>query len=345
MGLYMATRMEREGAHSPPNLHGGFLPNFAAMQQRKLGHSDLHVAPLAFGGNVFGWTAGETASFQLLDLFTGEGFNLIDTADSYSNWAPGHVGGESETILGKWMQVRRMRHQVVIATKVGGDMGEGKNLRKEYILRAVEASLRRLRTDHIDLYQTHWDDPATPLEETLEALDVLVKQGKVRWIGASNYSPQRLAESLRLSTGARWATYVSLQPRYNLFDRQVFEQEYAPVCAAHGLGVLTYYSLASGFLTGKYRIEADFGRSVRGTSMPKYLTPHGLRILAALDAAAARYNSVPATVALAWLMARPHVAAPIASATNTDQLKALMAAARLQLDAEDMARLELASAW
>lgn len=314
------------------------------MQLRTLGKSDLRVAPLAFGGNVIGWTADEATSFQLLDAFVSGGFNLIDTADSYSNWVPGHAGGESETIIGNWMHARGNRHQVVIATKVGGDMGEGKNLRKAYIQRAAEASLKRLRTDHIDLYQTHWDDPDTPVEETLEALDRLVAAGKVRWIGASNYSPERLQESMRTSAEKGLPAYVALQPRYNLFDRQEFERDHAPVCAEHGLGVLTYYSLASGFLTGKYRSEADLGKSVRGSSMPKYLTPRGLRILDALDAVSARLGSTPAAVALAWLMARPHIAAPIASATGVPQLQELMSAAELPLDPEAMAALDEASA-
>jgi aryl-alcohol dehydrogenase-like predicted oxidoreductase len=315
------------------------------MQKRKLGKSDLHVAPLAFGGNVFGWTVDEATSFKLLDSFTEGGFNLIDTADSYSNWVPGHVGGESETVIGKWMKARGNRDQVVIATKVGGDMGEGKNLRKDYILRAVEASLRRLRTDHIDLYQTHWDDEDTPIKETLEALDQLVTAGKVRWTGASNFSPERLQESMRTSAALKMAAYVSLQPRYNLHDREVFEQEYAPVCAEHGLGVISYYGLASGFLTGKYRSEKDFAKSVRGSSMPKYLTPRGLKILDALDAVSARHDSVPATVSLAWLMARPHITAPIASATTIPQLKELMSAAELRLSQADMAELDAASAY
>lgn len=314
------------------------------MQYRPLGHSDLRVAPLAFGGNVLGWTADEAMSFKLLDAFTEHGFNLIDTADSYSNWVPGHVGGESETILGKWMHHRRNRHQVVVATKVGGDMGEGKNLRKAYILRAVEASLSRLRTDHIDLYQTHWDDPDTPLLETLEALDRLVTEGKVRWTGASNFSPDRLEASLAAGMQARLAPYIALQPRYNLFSRDEFERDYAPVCAKHHLGVLTYYSLASGFLTGKYRSEADFGKSVRGTSMPKYLTPRGLRILEALDDVAGRHGSTPAAVSLAWLMARPQVTAPIASATGLAQLHELMSAAALHLSEVDMLELDAASA-
>ncbi|MGB3524747.1 MAG: aldo/keto reductase [Flavobacteriales bacterium] len=315
------------------------------MQKRTIGKSDLHVAPLAFGGNVFGWTADEATTFKLLDAFVAGGFNLIDTADSYSNWAPGHQGGESETVLGNWIHARGNREQVVIATKVGGDMGEGKNLRKDYILRAVEASLKRLRTDYIDLYQTHWDDLDTPIEETLEALDQLVTAGKARWIGASNYSPERLQESMRISAAMGLSSYVSLQPRYNLFDRDVFERDYAPICEEHGLGVINYYSLASGFLTGKYRSEADFGKSVRGSSMPKYLVPHGLKILTALDAVSERLNSTPAAVSLAWLMARPHIAAPIASSTSISQLNELMSAAELHLSKADMAQLDEASAY
>lgn len=315
------------------------------MQKRTIGKSDLHVAPLAFGGNVLGWTADEATSFKLLDAFVAGGFNLIDTADSYSNWAPGHAGGESETVLGNWMHARGNRDQVVIATKVGGDMGEGKNLRKDYILRAVETSLKRLRTDYIDLYQTHWDDLETPIEETLEALDQLVTAGKVRWTGASNYSPERLQESMRISAAMGLSSYVSLQPRYNLFDRKEFEDQYPPVCAEHSLGVLTYFSLASGFLTGKYRREADFGKSVRGSSMSKYLTPRGLKILDALDAVSDRLGSTPAVVSLAWLMARPHISAPIASATSIAQLRELMSAAALHLSQQDRVQLDQASAY
>lgn len=318
---------------------------FDNMQKRTIGKSDLHVAPLAFGGNVFGWTIDEATSFKLLDAFVAGGFNLIDTADSYSNWVPGHTGGESETILGNWMHARGNRDKVVIATKVGGDMGEGKNLRKEYILRSVEASLKRLRTDHIDLYQTHWDHLETPIEETLEALDQLVTAGKVRWVGASNFSPERLQESMRISAATGFTSYVSLQPRYNLFDRDVFERDYAPLCEEHGMSVLNYYALASGFLTGKYRSEADFGKSVRGSSMPKYLTAHGLNILAALDAVSQHLGSTPAAVSLAWLMSRPHIAAPIASATSIAQLNELMSAAELQLSKEDLAKLDEASAY
>ena len=315
------------------------------MQKRTIGKSDLLVSPLAFGGNVLGWTVDQATSFKLLDAFVAGGFNLIDTADMYSSWAPGHVGGESETVVGNWLKARGDRDSVVIATKVGGDMGEGKNLRKDYILRAVEASLKRLRTDYIDLCQTHWDDLETPIAETLEALDMLVKSGKVRWIGASNYSPERLQESMRISADMGLAKYVSLQPRYNLFDRAEFERDYAPICAEHGLGVMNYYALASGFLTGKYRSEADFGKSVRGSSMPKYLTPHGLKILEALDAVSPRLHSTPAAVSLAWLMARPHITAPIASATSIVQLNELMSATDLHLSKADLVELDEASAY
>ena len=315
------------------------------MQKRTIGKSDLHVAPLAFGGNVFGWTIDEATSFKLLDAFVAGGFNLVDTADSYSNWVPGHVGGESEKVIGNWMHARGNRDKVVIATKVGGDMGKGKNLRKDYILRSVEASLKRLRTDYIDLYQTHWDDLDTPIEETIEALDQLVTAGKVRWIGASNYSPERLQESMRISASMGLAAYISLQPRYNLFDRDLFERDYAPICEEHGLSVMNYYSLASGFLTGKYRTQADFSKSVRGTSMPKYLVPHGLKILSALDAISERLGSTPAAVSLAWLMARPHIVAPISSSTSIAQLNELMSAAQLHLSKEDMAELNAASSY
>ncbi|MFZ1665416.1 MAG: aldo/keto reductase [Flavobacteriales bacterium] len=315
------------------------------MQNRTIGKSDLHVAPLAFGGNVFGWTVDEATSFKLLDAFVAGGFNLIDTADMYSSWAPGHVGGESETVVGNWLKARGNRSKIVIATKVGGDMGEGKNLRKDYILRAVENSLKRLRTDYIDLYQTHWDDLETPVEETLEALDMLVNNGKVRCIGASNYTPERLQESMRVSAENGYVKYVSLQPRYNLYDRKEFERDYAPICAEHGLGVLNYFALASGFLTGKYRSEVDFGKSVRGSSMPKYLTPHGLKILSALDAVSKRHGSTPAAVSLAWLMARPHITAPIASATSIAQLNELMSATELVLSEADMAELNAASGY
>jgi aryl-alcohol dehydrogenase-like predicted oxidoreductase len=312
------------------------------MEARQLGQTDLHVAPLAFGGNVFGWTIDEKTSFELLDQFVGEGFNLIDTADVYSNWVPGNKGGESETIIGNWMKARNNRHKVIIATKVGGDMGQGKkdNSRK-HIEKAVEASLTRLQTSYIDLYQNHWDDETTPVEETLECFSDLIKAGKVRWIGASNITPTRLQASLDASTEHGLARYQTLQPQYNLYDRANYEVNYEQICHDSQLGVLNYYSLASGFLSGKYRSEADLGKSQRGGGIKKYLTERGRDILAALDEVAARHSSSPAAVALAWLMARPSITAPIASATKTGQLHELVAAANLQLTEEDLKRLDL----
>lgn len=315
------------------------------MKKRKLGHSSIDVAPLAFGGNVFGWTADETMSHALLDHFVGGGFNLVDTADVYSRWAPGHAGGESETVIGKWLKKSGKRHDVVIATKVGMDMGDGKKgLRRDYILRAVEDSLRRLQTDYIDLYQSHTDDADASQEESLEAYAQLVKSGKVRVIGASNFSAERLQHALKLSHDNGYPVYQSLQPEYNLYARSGFENTLEPVCLAHGLGVIPYFSLASGFLTGKYRSEKDFGKSVRGGGMGKYLNERGLKILDALDETAKLQNVTQAQVALAWLMARPSVTAPIASATSIAQLDELMAAAEVQLTGLDIARLDHASA-
>ena len=314
------------------------------MQKRQLGRSELQVAPLAFGGNVFGWTIDEATSFTLLDAFTGAGFNLVDTADVYSRWKPGNRGGESETIIGNWVRSRGNRDKVIIATKVGSDMGQGKkDLTKKYILTAVEQSLQRLRTDYIDLYQTHWDDDTTPVEETLEAYAQLVKEGKVRWIGASNLSPARLKASLEASAQHGYPRYESFQPLYNLYERAAFEKELEAICLEQQLGVINYYSLASGFLTGKYRSEADLGKSPRGGGVKKYLDDRGLRILSALDAVSERYNTIPATVALAWLIARPSVTAPIASATSLQQLEPLLQAAQLTLDTAAIDQLNKAS--
>jgi aryl-alcohol dehydrogenase-like predicted oxidoreductase len=316
-----------------------------AMEMRKLGNTGFKVAPLAFGGNVFGWTTDEPTSFQLLDAFVAAGFNLIDTADVYSRWAPGNQGGESETILGKWLKRSGKRDQVVIATKVGMEMGPGaKGLSKAYILQAAENSLARLQVEVIDLYQSHEDDPATRLEETLDAFATLIRQGKVRAIGASNYSAPRLAEALQISREQGLPRYETLQPLYNLSDRREFEAELQPLCVQEGIGVLTYYSLASGFLTGKYRGEADLGQSVRGAGVQKHLNERGLRILRALDEVAAELKATPAQVALAWLMSRPAVVAPIASATRLDQLRDLMAAAQLTLNATAIERLNGPSA-
>jgi aryl-alcohol dehydrogenase-like predicted oxidoreductase len=313
-----------------------------AMEKRRLGRSDLHVAPLCLGGNVFGWTADEATSQKLLDAFIAAGFNFIDTADVYSKWATGRHGGESEIVIGDWLRRRGKRDDVVIATKVGSEMApDRKGLSKPYILRAVEDSLRRLGTDYIDLYQSHRDDPETPVEETLEAYGALIKAGKVRAIGASNFTAERLAASLEASEKLGLPRYESLQPEYNLMVR-AFEQELAPLCARHGIGVIPYYGLASGFLTGKYRSKADLKQSPRGEDVEAYLNERGFRVLAALDEIAARRAAMPAQVALAWLMTR--VTAPIASATNLKQLEDLVASARLTLTAADIATLEAASA-
>jgi aryl-alcohol dehydrogenase-like predicted oxidoreductase len=315
------------------------------MKKRRLGNSDLEVTPLALGGNVFGWTADEATSFRLLDAFVDAGFNLIDTADVYSVWVPGHQGGESETVIGNWFKRSGRRKDVVIATKVGNVMSaEKKGLSKAYILRAVEDSLRRLQTDSIDLYQSHVDDPATPVEETLETYAELVRAGKVRAIGASNFTAERLTQSLAASKQRGLPSYVSLQPHYNLVERADYEANLEPVCVENGLGVIPYFALASGFLTGKYRLEADLSKSARGSRVKKYLDERGLRILAALDEVAARLASTPASVALAWLMARPSITAPIASATNLEQLKDLIAATELKLDRDSIELLNRASA-
>ncbi|HTN06374.1 aldo/keto reductase [Agriterribacter sp.] len=313
---------------------------------RQLGNTDLKIAPLIFGGNVFGWTIDEKKSFALLDAFSAAGFNGVDTADSYSRWAPGNKGGESETIIGKWMRQNGNREKIIISTKVGSDMGQGhKDVSKNYILKAVEDSLTRLQTDYIDLYQTHWDNENTPVEETLEAYDQLVKQGKVRWIGASNLSPERLTASLSASKEHHYPAYQTLQPEYNLYDREKFEKHYQPICIAHNLSVINYYSLASGFLSGKYRSEADLGKSSRGGGIKKYLNERGFKILAALDSISALHQTVPASVAIAWLLQQPTIAAPIASATGMEQLHALIAAATLQLSEADRKVLNEASAW
>lgn len=315
------------------------------MNKRKLGRSGLEIAPLVFGGNVFGWTIDEAASFKLLDAFVAHGFNCIDTADMYSTWVPGHVGGESETILGKWMKQRGNRDKVVIATKVGWEMGpDRKGLSKAYILRAVEDSLRRLQTDTIDLYQSHKDDPDTPVEETLEAYAQLIQSGKVRAIGASNFGAERLAASLKASDAHGWPRYQTLQPHYNLMERSDYERDLEALCLREGLGVIPYFSLAAGFLTGKYRSEADLGKSPRGGGMKKYLDARGTRVLSALDAVAARRGSKPAAVALAWLLARPSVTAPIVSATSMEQLETMLAAVDLALEPADVEQLDRASA-
>lgn len=314
------------------------------MNKRKLGNSGLSVAPLAFGGNVFGWTIDEPTSFQLLDAFVDAGFDLIDTADVYSRWAPGNQGGESEMIIGNWLQKTGKRDKAVIATKVGMEMGEErKGLRKNYILQSVEDSLRRLQTDYIDLYQSHTDDTETPLEETLAAYDQLIQQGKVGAIGASNYNAGRLSQSLEISKQQKLPSYQSLQPEYNLYNRAGFEAELEKICLENNIGVISYYSLASGFLTGKYRSEDDLSKSARGAGVKKYLNERGFRILKALDEVSEKYDSTPARVSLAWLIARPSVTAPIASATNLNQLNDLIESTRLELDNESIDLLNKAS--
>jgi len=316
-----------------------------AMKKRELGNSGLEVAPLALGGNVFGWTADEATSFRILDAFVAAGFHLIDTADIYSSWVPGNKGGESETILGKWLKRRGNRGKVLVATKVGKEMGpDRKGLSKSYILRAAEDSLRRLQTDRIDLYQSHADDPETPLEETLDAYAQLIRQGKVRAIGASNYSGDRLAKALEAGKRTGVPSYQCLQPCYNLYDRAEYESDLEPLCREKGVGVIPYFSLASGFLTGKYRSEKDLADRPRGELVKKYLDDRGYRILDALDQVADGYHSVPAAVALAWLIARPGITAPIASATSLEQLSDLIEATRIELDPPSIALLDRASA-
>jgi aryl-alcohol dehydrogenase-like predicted oxidoreductase len=317
------------------------------MKMRRLGRTKIMVSPLCFGGNVFGWTADEATSFALLDAFVGAGFNFIDTADVYSTWVPGHKGGESETIIGRWVKARGNRHKVVIATKLGSEMGRGKKgLSKAYMRNAVEASLQRLQTDYIDLYQSHQDDAATPQTETLEGYAGLTKAGKVRAVGASNFSAPRLAEALDLSEKHGLPRYETLQPLYNLYDRKVYEAELEPLCRARDVSVINYYSLASGFLTGKYRNQADLEGRARGRTVgSKYLNKRGLGILAALDAVAAELSATPAQVALAWLMARPGVTSPIASATSLAQLGEFTPAAKLKLGAAAIKRLDEASHW
>ncbi|MSP83077.1 MAG: aldo/keto reductase [Alphaproteobacteria bacterium] len=315
------------------------------MQLREIGQSGIKVAPLAFGGNVFGWTADERTSFALLDAFVAAGFNLIDTADTYSRWHAGNQGGESETIIGRWMKARKNRDRVIVATKLGADMGEGrKGLSAAYIARAVEDSLRRLGTDVIDLYQSHRDDDTTPMAETLGAYARLIEAGKVRAIGASNFTAARLAEALETSRALGLPRYHALQPRYSLYERASFEAELQPLCVKQRVGVINYYPLEAGFLTGKYRSPADFGKSLRGEDMQEKLNPRGLRILAALDAVGKRLNATPAQIAIAWVAARPAIAAPIASATSVKQFEELAEATRLDLDRDAVTALDSASA-
>jgi aryl-alcohol dehydrogenase-like predicted oxidoreductase len=315
------------------------------MQHRSLGRTDLSIAPLVFGGNVFGWTIDKAASFALLDRFVDAGLNAIDTADVYSAWAHGGVGGQSETIIGEWMQARGNRNRIALITKVGSPMGEGKKgLSARYIAQAAHASLKRLQTDHIDLYLSHWPDAQTPYEETLGAYAVLLKSGAIRAIGASNLDAAQLRAALDAARSKSLPRYDVLQPEYNLYDRDGFDGALRDLCIGEEIGVITYFSLAKGFLSGKYRRAADLGKSVRGDAVKAYLNPRGFRILAALDAAAGKHKAKPAEVALAWLIAQRGVTAPIASATAPEQVDSLIKAAGLSLDASDMAELDKASA-
>jgi aryl-alcohol dehydrogenase-like predicted oxidoreductase len=312
--------------------------------RRQLGLSRLMIGPFALGGNVFGWTADERKSFEVLDAFAAAGLNFIDTADAYSLWVAGHRGGESEEMLGKWLKSRGNRDKVLIATKLGVEVVPGESgLSRQYMQKAVERSLQRLQTDYIDLYQAHRDDPNTPIEETLAAFDELIKAGKVRAIGASNFTAARLAESLRVSDERGLPRYESLQPWYNLYNRAEFEQELAALCKRENVGVVSYFSLASGFLTGKYRSEKDFAASPRGYRIKDMMNERGLRILATLDALAPELNATPAQISLAWLLERG-VTAPIASATSVAQLQELLGALDVRLDARAMKMLDDASA-
>jgi aryl-alcohol dehydrogenase-like predicted oxidoreductase len=312
------------------------------LESRQLGRSDLRIAPLVLGCNVFGWNVDEPTSHRILDAFVDAGFNAIDTSDSYSRWVPGHPGGESEAIIGSWLKSPGKRDKIMLATKVGEDMGEGRSLRKDYILRECERSLQRLNTDHIDLYQTHFDDEVTPVAETMEAYAALIKAGKVRLVGASNVSPNRFKASLEASKTLGLPRYETLQPLYNLSDRNEFESGYAALCQRENISVIPYYGLAAGFLTGKYRAPADADRNpARGARLRKYLDARGTRILKALDEAASRHNAMPAQVALAWLISR--VTAPIASVTSVAQFQEIAMAPQIRLTADDLAMLDRAT--
>ncbi len=313
------------------------------MQKVRIGKTELEVSRINLGGNVFGWTLDETRSFEILDAFTGAGFNFIDTADTYSWWVNGK-GGQSETILGNWIKSRANREKLVIATKVGSETKEHPfDISRKHILKSVDDSLQRLQTDYIDLYYTHFDDNKTPVEETLRAYDEIIKAGKVRYIAASNISPERLKESFETAAKNNLPEYVALQPHYNLMERTDYETKYARLAEKYGLSVMPYFSLAKGFLSGKYRNEADLGKSVRGGGVKQYLNKKGLMVLNALDAISAKHNSQPATVALAWLLAQPSIVAPVVSATSHQQLQTLIDAPQLILDNKDLALLNEAS--
>lgn len=317
------------------------------MQKRKLGNTDLEVSPIAFGGNVFGWTLDEEKSFDIIDAFVGAGFNFIDTANNYPYWVKGNDGGESERTIGNWLKKRRIRDKVVIATKVGG---RGKNqsktnASKKHILKEVDNSLMRLKTDYIDLYQLHYDDEITPVEETLSAFQDLIQEGKIRWIGVSNISPGRLVESLEAAEKFNLPKYQTLQPEYNLCEREKYETLYEPIVLKNDLGVMNYYALASGFLTGKYRTLEDLQKSQRGKDVEKYMNERGMRILDALAEISTEYKTTSAVVALAWLLRRPSICSPIASATSLSQLDSLIQAPQLDLNSSAVMRLNEASEY
>lgn len=313
------------------------------MEKRKIKNTDLTIAPINFGGNVFGWTLDEKQSFDILDRFTEAGFNFIDTADTYSWWVNGK-GGQSEEIIGKWMKSRNNRNDIVLATKVGSQTKEhGFDISRKHILKSIDESLQRLQTDHIDLYYTHFDDDATPVEETLSAYDEIIKAGKVRYIAASNLSPERLKASFDAAEKNNLPKYVALQPHYNLVEREGFEQNYAPLAEQFDLSVFPYWSLAAGFLTGKYRDEADLAKSARGEGVRKYLNPKGLEVLKALDQVSTKHNTTQGTVSLAWLLSNPLITAPIVSATSASQLETVFNAPKLVLDQEDIDLLNKAS--
>lgn len=312
----------------------------------KFGKSDLLVAPVSFGGNVFGWTLDEKESFRMLDALVDNGLNFIDTANNYSYWVPQHRGGESEEIIGKWFKQSRKRNQIVLATKVGGQMGDGsKGLKADYIRLSIEASLKRLQTDHIDLYQSHYDDLETGQEETMAVYNQLIREGKVRFIGASNLEPQRILSSNQIARANNWAEYISVQPLYNLYDRAKFENEYLPIVQEGNLAVMSYFALASGFLSGKYRTEQDLEGSKRKDMVKGYLNERGLRILDALEKVANQYQLSMATVATAWQIDKPEITTPIVSATNSTQLKDIIKAMELKLTSEDRAVLDQASRY
>lgn len=317
------------------------------MNTRPLGKTGFSIAPLVFGGNVFGWTCDEKTSFAILDAFVDHGFDAIDTADVYSRWADGNQGGESETLISRWLQARPgMRDKVKIFTKVGSDLGlpGQKGLKKAWIQQAVENSLRRLNTDYIDLYFAHWPDPETPIAETLSAFHALQQAGKIRATGASNLDAQQLSAALEVARKEGLPAWQVLQPEYNLYHRSAFEGALCDLCISREIGVVTYYSLASGFLTGKYRQQADLAQSQRGSGIGKYLNPRGMRIIDTLEEVAAQHHAKPGEVALAWLMGREGVTAPIASATSVAQVESFARAAQLTLNAAQLARLEIASA-